>query len=573
MARTPIPRVRRLTETVARSLGSVTSAALLGGVAALAAAGIVRLIAAQLRASYLTLLAIGLLLLLLAVATGYNALRGIFMSRKGFYGFNTTLMVVVFLAITSSIVLIAAINNVTFDTTASKQFTLAEQTSKILKGLDQNVEAVAFFAPTDPVPNDTRSQSVRSQAQDLLEEYHKTTGRFTYRVIDPDVEPEEARRFGVNPDTRPGTIVVTAGGNLQPVDTLKFTPNGGYISNDHLERDFTQSILAVTRKLQKVVYFTVRHGERDSREVLDGNGYGLAARGLEGDNYIVRNLDIAAEKEVPDDAAVLIIAGPRNDLLEEEKEPLRHYLLKGGKALLLLDPDAPPSYKTVLADWGLTLGTGMVIDPASSVAENPRAPLVRRSRYLDPLNLGLFNPITRVLTDSTFFDQAGAAVPLENQGAHHDPPLPNVYYTSPDLTITPLVLSSDLSWLGTNPKSPAYNPGETAGPLAIGVAVDAHAPFKQKPTDAKPHTQLVIITNSAFATNRFYTSFANGDLLANSVNWLAGDVELISVRPKLLEPRILVVSQGTFNFIRWSSWLLLPMGVATAGIFVWWRRR
>jgi ABC-type uncharacterized transport system involved in gliding motility auxiliary subunit len=83
----------------------------------------------------------------------------------------------------------------------------------------------------------------------------------------------------------------------------------------------------------------------------------------------------------------------------------------------------------------------------------------------------------------------------------------------------------------------------------------------------------VVVGDSAFATNRFYTSFANGDLLVNSVNWLSGDVELISVRPKIREPRLLVVSQGTFNFIRWSSWLLLPMAIAATGAFVWWRRR
>ena len=207
------------------------------------------------------------------------------------------------------------------------------------------------------------------------------------------------------------------------------------------------------------------------------------------------------------------------------------------------------------------------------MAGNPRAPLVQRARYLDPLNLNLFNPITRVLTDSTFFDQSAAVMPLDNQGAHNDPPLPNAYYTSNDLNVTPLIISSDLSWLGTNAQSTAFTPGETAGPLAIAVAVDAHAPFKQKPLEGKPHTQIVVVGNSAFATNRFYSSFANGDFLANSVNWLAGDVELISVRPKLEEARILVVSQGAFNFIRWSSWLLLPMAVASTGLFVWWRRR
>lgn len=567
MARRNTPAARRVADTVTKSLGTVASAALVGGVVALIAAFVLRLVASRLTASYLTLLAIGLLLILVAVATGFNTLRATLVSRRGFYGLNSTLMVAVFLAIMTVIVLVGTANNVRFDTTAAKEYTLADQTSDILEKLDQDVEAVAFFAPTDPLQS-----AIRARAEDLLEEYRQGSSRFKYRVVDPDVEPEEARRYGINPDTRPATIVITSEGNLQPVDTLLFTAGGGYEPNENLERDFTQGILAVTRELQKVVAFTVRHGERDPGESLDGNGFALAARGLEGDNYLVRPLDLSAER-ITEEISVIVIAGPRNDLLEEEREPLRQYLLKGGKMLLLLDHDAPASYEALIAEWGVTLGDGMIIDPASSVAGNPRAPLVPRSRYLDPIGLNQFSPITRVLTDSTFFDQAAAIVPVDNQAMHKDPPLPNVFYLSDDLNVVPLIVSSDLSWLGTNPESLNYNPGEVAGPLAIAVSIDAKAPFKQQPGPEPPRTQIVVIGDSAFATNRFYTSFANGDLFVNSVNWLSGDVELISVRPKLREPRILLVSNQWFNFIRWSSWVLLPLALAGTGAFVWWRRR
>ncbi|MBF8299388.1 MAG: putative ABC-type uncharacterized transport system involved in gliding motility auxiliary, partial [Dehalococcoidia bacterium] len=235
-ARKP-PGVRRLADTVTRSLGTVTSAALVGGVAALVAAGVVRLIYSRLTASYLALLAIGLLLLLLATATGFNTVRATLISRRGFYGFNTTLMILLFLAITTVIVLAGTANNVRIDTTAAKEFTLAQQTSEVLKGLKQDIEAVAFFAPTDPLQT-----AMRGRAQDLLEEYRQTTGRFRYRIVDPDVEPEEARRYGINPDARPATIVLGSWGNLQPVDTLLFTSGGGYEPNENLERDFTQAI-------------------------------------------------------------------------------------------------------------------------------------------------------------------------------------------------------------------------------------------------------------------------------------------------------------------------------------------
>ena len=570
MARTPRPKVGAVASKVSQALGNVTTGALLGGVLALIAAGIIRLIGSQLKTSYLTLLAVGLLLILFAAFTGYNAIRSNVLSRKGFYGLNTTLMVLLFLAIASIVIFVGAKNNARFDVTSAKEFSLAEQTVKILKDLKQNVEAVAFFVPTNP-----NQITVRGPTQDLLEEYSHNTGRFTYRIVDPDIEPEEARRLGINPDTEPGTIVFTSEGNLQAVKTLIFTQQGGYVRNQNLEKDFSQSILAVTRARQKVVYFLVRHGESDASNLTEGNGYGLARRGLEGDNYVVKPLDLAGAGKIPADAALIVIAGPKNDLQEEEKAPLNDFLLKGGKAMFLLDPGTPSGFREVIRTWGVDIGNGTLVDVGSSVSGNPRAPLVTRARY-NYLAPTLYSPITQPITDSTFYERATAVIPLENQGKDLQPAVPNVFYNTRNLLITPLAVTTDIfSWLTPDPQSNTFHDGDTRGPLAIGVSIDARAPFKQEPANPSDthRTQIVVIGDSDFASNRFYTSFANGDMFLNSVNWLTGDVDLISVRPKLREPRLLIVTQGTFNFIRWSSLLILPLTLGAAGAYVYWRRR
>ncbi len=564
-------RIKDLGNQLSESLGNVAAALLVAGVVALVASGIVRLIASQLTASYLTLLAIGLLLVLGAAASGYDTIRSNLMTRKGFYGFNTTVMVLLFLALASLIIFIGANNNARFDTTSAREFSLAKQTNEILSGLRNDVEAVAFFESTD-----INQVQIRVPAEDLLEEYAQTTRRFGYRIVDPDIEPEEARRYGINPDTEPGTIVFASGGNLQPVETLAFNQAAGsFIPNINLERDFSQAILAVTRTQQKRVYFTVRHGERDSREPSEGNGYGLARLGLEGDNYEVLTLDVAARANVPEDAAVLIIAGPQNDLLDNEIEPIREFLKGGGKALFLFDPDTPSRFQELVEEWGVSLGEGMVVDLGSSVSGNPRAPLITKDRF-KPLGGALTNPITQPITDSTFFDRAAALIPLENQGQFEEPPLPNIYYSSETILVTPLLTSTTfLSWLETDPEEIRPSGDEVSGPLALGVSIDASAPFGEEAPagDERVRTQIVVIGDSDFASNRFVTSFANQDLLLNSVNWLAGDVELISVRAKLRQPRLLIVTQGTFNFIRWSSLLILPVVVASAGVYTWWRRR
>ncbi|MDP6496190.1 MAG: hypothetical protein QGI09_12525, partial [Dehalococcoidia bacterium] len=66
---------------------------------------------------------------------------------------------------------------------------------------------------------------------------------------------------------------------------------------------------------------------------------------------------------------------------------------------------------------------------------------------------------------------------------------------------------------------------------------------------------------------------SNNDFFLNSVNWLTEDVSLSSARPKPPIARELFLSEPELRFIRYSSWLLLPIGISLLGAVAWWRRR
>ena len=61
---------------------------------------------------------------------------------------------------------------------------------------------------------------------------------------------------------------------------------------------------------------------------------------------------------MPDDAAVVVVAGPRTDFFPNEIDALKKYLDKAGKVLLELDPpdkpDSPPLTNLIALahDWG-----------------------------------------------------------------------------------------------------------------------------------------------------------------------------------------------------------------------------
>ena len=83
----------------------------------------------------------------------------------------------------------------------------------------------------------------------------------------------------------------------------------------------------------------------------------------------------------------------------------------------------------------------------------------------------------------------------------------------------------------------------------------------------------MVIGDSNFATNELFDVFSNRDLFLNSVNWLLGDVERITVRPNVPRSSSLTLTGGQLQAIQYFSLLVLPEGIALVGVLTWWSRR
>ena len=140
---------------------------------------------------------------------------------------------------------------------------------------------------------------------------------------------------------------------------------------------------------------------------------------------------------------------------------------------------------------------------------------------------GSFSPITKDLRADILFPGARSLVEVTPaQGT----------------TITPLAQSSEQSW------------GETSlTTLNAGVRYDAGK-------DAPGPLDIAI-------------NFANSDFFVNSVNWLAQDEQLISIRPTAPTQRTLNVPPGSAQLLSFGVVGGLPLLVLALGTIVWWRRR
>jgi len=122
-----------------------------------------------------------------------------------------------------------------------------------------------------------------------------------------------------------------------------------------------------------------------------------------------------------------------------------------------------------------------------------------------------------------------------------------------------------------------YDPVEEAGAAdeadleseALGLEIE-----EAGDDDASsPAPRLAVYGDSDFASNEMIEAYRNRDLFVNTVNWLLGDIEAISIRPVRSRASRFQLSTEQFMTIRTLSLFVIPESIAVLGVITWWRRR
>jgi ABC-type uncharacterized transport system involved in gliding motility auxiliary subunit len=104
------------------------------------------------------------------------------------------------------------------------------------------------------------------------------------------------------------------------------------------------------------------------------------------------------------------------------------------------------------------------------------------------------------------------------------------------------------------------------------AAPPADAP-KEENQPAARKARIVVFGDSDFASNELLDAYRNRDLFLNTVNWLLGDVEAISIRPNKSRASRFQLSQEQFLRIRSLALFVLPEALGVLGVLAWWSRR
>lgn len=471
---------------------------------------------------------VGGVLLLAAAALRPDAIQRVLAGRRVKYGSNSLVMTLAFVGILVLVNFLAQRHVWRVDLTETGEFTLSPQTRQILTNLDAPVKVVGFYQSGDP-----RERIVR----DLLAEYQMHTGQISVEFHDPDLERRVAAEYQ---PTNYGALVFLSEGRR-------------YESFGTDEQALTSAIVRVRQESQKGIYFVAGHGER-SLDNLEGVGLSSIRAVLERENYRVGSLNLSTlQAGVPEDAAVLVIAGPQREYFEREVALLKGWLAEGGRLLLLYEPGAPAPLADYLQKWGVTLGDDFIVDPANALIVTsedgevslPDVLLLRKYPY---------HPITRDLQNFLTYFPVARSLRVD----------PGDEVTVPKAS--PLVSTSPQSWAETGSEgNPQFDEAEDApGPLHVGVAIE----------DPDRNARLVVFGDSDFVTNQGLSGpVANVDLFVNCVNWLADDKELISIRKQPPVDRRLQLLPMQRALTLYTVVALIPLLVVGTGVAVWWRRR
>ena len=516
------------------------------GVALVFAGVAVRFLRPELQPLYNWLAIAGLVCTLLYILSQWREVVRSFSGREARFGSLAFASIAVVLAILIGINYLASRRNKRWDLTAAKQFTLSEQTRKVLQGLERPV-LIRVFDRTEGF----------ERFRERLDEYKYASDKVSVEYIDVDRRPADAQRFEVQ---QLGTVAFEYDGRVERV-----TSDG--------EQELTNGLIKVIQGRQTKVYFVQGHGEKGPAG-SDRDGYAAIAAALSSENFTHATLVLAQQGEVPADATVLIVAGPTTDFLAPEVEILKAYLARGGKVFFLLDPQSKPeaadfpNIVALIKEWGIDPGNNIVVD-ASGVGQmlgtGPEVPIA--AKYNPHPITENFNVLTAYSVARTITaNQAGA----NNRFAQN------------------LIETGAKAWGETDIKAlmtsgqVAQDDRDLKGPVSLGAAVSAgiNAPAAAPAADApatpeapKPETRLVVIGDSDFASNRWLGISGNRDLFLNSVNWLAQQENLISIRAKDPEDRRITLSADQDRRIFWITIFIIPGLILLMGIQAWWRRR
>lgn len=414
-------------------------------------------------------------------------------------------------------------HNVRIDLTPAKSYSLAGQTVKILKRLNNDINFTIFY-----------KQDQRQKLEEFFNKLSLYTSHVKYKLIDLNSNPAQAGLYNI---TYSGQTVVEIGDKK---DSISYPTEERVVS----------LIIKYLNKEKRRFIFTVGHGENSLN-----TEYSYLKNALQVEDWQVEEINISGEETIPAKDSLLLIAGPKADFSAKEIEQLNGFIKQGGKLILMIEPFVKlPKLEAFLENYRIGLGNGIIADDESTLMGGdilaPLIPHFAEGFVADSLAYPAIFPTARPLE-------------IKARGKNF---------------ISILAKSSEQSWIIKD----KINPGQGEIHFRDGIDLKGSVPvalIAMIPNTINNGTntigKILCFGDADFVKNRFWEMMANKDLFLNTANLLGGELDLISTRAQKYEFPYHYLTKKQGYLIFWLLVVAIPLisVVAGSGAYIYRRWR
>lgn len=376
--------------------------------------------------------------------------------------------------------------------------------------------------------HDARLGDIRKIIRNFFSLYQRYKPDINLIFIDPEKEADKTRAANIQMN---GEMVFEYAGRSEHLTKIN-------------EQIVSSTLLRLAHSSDQTVMFLDGHGERKLDGIANHDLGSFFGAKLKQNGFRLNSLNLVLAQDVPSNASLLVITQPQLDLMPGEVDKLVRYIDSGGNLLWLTDVGPMYGLERLAEKFNLLFPPGIVIDPAATEMNVP--PTWSLGANYPP------HPITDNFNLITAFPEAR----------------PLIWNEDPNWEHHILVEAAARGWVSRRAQTakPSFDKlHDMPGPVIIAMSLQRNINDKEQ--------RIVVVGNGAFLANSFAGNGGNVDLGVNMVNWLAGEEQLITLQPRAAPDSSIVLSKMQINVISFGFLLGLPLLLAGAGGYIWWKRR
>lgn len=491
--------------------------------------GLVRFLLAM----WVPFLWVALALFVLFMLIGFYLERSFF---KEFFSMKTTkqgmsmgaLIALVFIFLTA-VNIIGVRKYKTFDFSLAQVNTLSPQSIQLVQNLKEDLKVIYFYKQgTEGVEQNRRSFI------DLLKKYQDQSEKIKLEFVEINERPDLTEQYKVNQGTQ--TVIMVYQGRQSRIEKIE-------------EQEITSAIVKVVRSTDKKIYFLSGHQELGIEAAKDGQSLALFKELLTSNRYQTVEHSFTKSTQVPQDADVLVIAGPKMNFLDVELKAIQDYLHCGGSLILALETGFKTGLEPLLKSIGVTAQNNYI----ATVLQTPMGTAVD-PRFARGSVFSATNQITKPFSGNQFtvFRLPTALIKAKE---------------IPAGIVVDEVVKTNESVMGFNDTK--FDKEGTKGPYTLAVTAVGKLPN----SNAQAEFRMLIVGDSDFLNDQYLYQNLNRDLALNAISYLAKEENMISITPKEVQTSELNLTPTGFTLFIFGLIIPLPLVFFISSGVLWYRRR